>query len=147
MKEFIEQLKLYKEYIIMIVVIVSGCLFVINYFATKEALTTTRKSLSLLIDQRECWLKNRIMTVDMSASIANLERERLEKTRAKIELAFKSPASLSHVDRMYKQEQLEQISKDFQRIDEELKAYRNRSREASEKLSEGTCLKLTEERP
>ena len=86
MKEFIEQLKLYKEYVILIVAIVGGCLFVINYFATKDALANTTKTLNRLIDERECWLNNRITAAEISAGIGHLEREKIQKTSLKLDL-------------------------------------------------------------
>ena len=155
MKEFIEQLKLYKEFIFTIVAIVGGCLLVMNYFATKEALMTTQKTLNdalmttqhtlnNLINERECWLNNRITISEVGAAIANLERERLEKTRLKIDLSSQTQTQLSPTNELYRKEQLDQISKDFQRIDEELKAYRITSKVASESLFHGACTKLRE---
>ena len=144
MKEFIEQLKLYKEFIFTIVAIVGGCLLVMNYFATKEALMTTQHTLNNLINERECWLNNRITISEVGAAIANLERERLEKTRLKIDLSSQTQTQLSPTNELYRKEQLDQISKDFQRIDEELKAYRITSKVASESLFHGACTKLRE---
>ena len=69
MKEFIELLKLYREYVITMALVVSGCLFVITYFAAKEALTTTQKTLSKVIEERQCWMNNRILNVAKLVSV------------------------------------------------------------------------------
>jgi predicted nucleic acid-binding protein len=143
-KEFIEQVKLYKEYVLTIAAIVGGISLLMNYFATNEELMTTKQTLNRLINERECWLSSRITISEVAAAIANLERERLEKTRLKIDLSSQAQTQLSPVNELYKKEQLDQISKDFQRIDEELKAYRVTSKIASDNLFNGTCRILKE---
>jgi hypothetical protein len=145
-KEFIEQLKLYKDFIFTIGAIVGASLLIVNYFATKEALLSTQTALNGLINERECWLNNRITVSEVAAAIANLERERLEKTRLKIDLSFQSQAQPSSANELYKKEQLDQIARDFQRIDEDLKAYRITSKVASENIFSGACAKLREDR-
>jgi predicted nucleic acid-binding protein len=130
-KEFIEQVKLYKEYVLTIAAIVGGISLLMNYFATNEELMTTKQTLNRLINERECWLSSRITISEVAAAIANLERERLEKTRLKIDLSSQAQTQLSPVNELYKKEQLDQISKDFQRI-------------ASDNLFNGTCRILKE---
>ena len=139
-----EQLKLYKEYVLTIVALVTGCLFVLNYFATKEALTTTQNALNRIVDERECWLNHRITISEVSAAIANLEKERLEKIRMKIDLVAKQKGDPKTAEQMYMREQLDQIAKDFLRIDEDLKAFRITAKIAGENLFNRACAKLGE---
>lgn len=146
MREFMEQLKLYKEYVLIIVALVGGCLFVINYFATKEALSNSQNTLNRLLDERECWLSHRITVSEVSAAIATLEKERLEKVRLKIELISKPIANAESSEALYKNEQLDQIAKDFLRIDEDLKGFRATARFANESMSNRACSKIPEVR-
>lgn len=144
MKEFIEQLKLYKEYVLITVGIVAGSLFLVSYFATKEALASSENAMSRLIDERECLLNNRIAITEVSAALANLEKERLEKTRMKIDITYRQQAKMSPVDKLYNKELLEQLAKDFQRIDEEIKANRLTARVVGDNLKNGGCTRLRE---
>jgi hypothetical protein len=89
-------------------------------------------------------LNNRITVSEVSAALANLEKERLEKIKMKLDIAYRQNARISRVDKMYNEELLEQLAKDFQRIDEELKAYRITARVVSENLMSGACTKLAE---
>jgi len=86
LKEFVEQLKVYKEFLAIVVGLVAAALFVVNYFATKDALEDARKKLDALITQRECELSNRITIAESSASISRLEKEKLEKLLERKEL-------------------------------------------------------------
>jgi hypothetical protein len=143
MKEFVEQLKLYKEYVLTVIALVGGCLFVANYFATKEALSSTQNALNRLVEERECWLNNRITISEVRAAVANLEKERLEKQRLKFDLLHRDNRSVSDVERLYAKEQLDQYGRDFKRIDEELDAYRITSKIAADNLTNGMCNKPT----
>lgn len=100
---------------------------------------------SMVINARECLLNNRIIISKVSPASASLERERLEKMKNKIDSSSQSQARLSPVSEMYNKELLDQISKDFHRIDDDLKAYRMKSRTANENLSKGSCMKLNVE--
>lgn len=86
LKEFVEQFKLYKELFAIVAALVGSALFVMTYFATKDALEGTHKKLDALITQRECELSNRITIAEASVVISHLEKEKLEKTLERKEL-------------------------------------------------------------
>lgn len=142
MKEFIEQLKLYREYILIMVALVSGCLFIINYFATKDALTSTQNELNALIAEGNCVLNYRVNQSEVSAAIANLEKERLEKLKLRVDLTRQSQDRLSSTEKLYNEEQLKQITKDFERIEKDLDGYRTTARVITEHMMNQACSKL-----
>ena len=139
MKEFIEQLKLYREYILIIVALVSGCLFIANYFATKDALTKTQSELNSLIAEGNCSLNYRVNQSEVNAAIANLEKERLEKMNLRVELTMRSKGGLSQMEKLYNDEQLLQVTKDFERINQDLTAYHTTSRTITDHLMNRAC--------
>jgi hypothetical protein len=153
MKEFIEQLKPYKEYVLLIIGIVGGCLFVINYFATKEALANTtdalnkalansQATLNRLIEERECWLNNRITVAEVSAGIGHLEREKIQKTSLKLDLLAKVRKDEKTPTQLAINEQLGEIVQDMKRIDEDLKNFRFTQQQLNVTLYDRTCSKL-----
>lgn len=146
MKEFIEHLKLYKEYVITMIALVGGCVFIASYFATKEALTTSKQDMISEINMRECWLNNRITVSEVAAAISALEKELLEKRRLRMDLTLRPEKSLEPAEKLYNKEMMEQIGKDFLRIDEELKAYRITAKVAAGNLMNASCNKILEEK-
>jgi hypothetical protein len=139
MKEFIEQLKQYKEFIVIIVAIVSGIFFVLNYFATKEALDQTERKLDQMQVERNCRLDKRVAVAEASAAIAALEREQIEKMSEKIELEKKSAASKSSVDRQVAEMRLQKITIGITQLERDLDRHRNVRTIATDMLVKNAC--------
>ena len=141
MKEFMARTKPYRDFLLFIVVLASIGLGVLKYFATNEALTLAETSLNTRIEDRHCRLSDRITITQAGVEIAHLERERLEKTRLKIDLTSQTQTGLSPTDNFYRKEQLDQISKDFQRIDDELKGQRSTLKASRDRVDNAACEK------
>jgi hypothetical protein len=138
MKEFIEQLKQYKEFVFIIIAIVSGVFFVANYFATKEALSQTEKKLDKIQIERDCRLDNRVAVAEASATISELEREQIEKMRERIQLQQET-TSKDPVSRQLAEERLQKLVTGINQLEHELDRQRNVKTIANDILIKNAC--------
>lgn len=139
MKEFIEQLKLYKEFILVIIGLVTGSIFIATYFATKDALTQAQKQLNDLIAERECQLGNRITIAEAGITLASLEREQIEKLRDKIDAQEELGKRSSAIEKKYIKEKIERIAADLTRLDVEIRTSREQRKQANDLLVRNAC--------
>jgi hypothetical protein len=139
LKEFVEQLKLYKELLAIVAAGVVGSLFVVSYFATKEALDDAHQRLDALITQRECELSSRITIAESSVVISRLEKEKLENTIHKKELLTtaipKAPAGVQAILR----EQVSALEAKRIEIADEIATHKKVSAEARRALDTREC--------
>ncbi|MDB5838546.1 MAG: hypothetical protein JWQ23_498 [Herminiimonas sp.] len=139
MKEFIEQLKQYKELVAMVASIIFFAFFIANYFATNSALEEAKAQIELLNAERECRLGNRITVAESNSAIAALEREQIEKMREKIEVQSTAARKANSIEETFARERLEKIAADLGRIDGDLKSLRSQSKQANEYLIRNAC--------
>jgi hypothetical protein len=139
MKEFLEQVKQYKEFIFIIVAIVSGVFFVMNYFATKEALNQTERKLDKLQVERDCRLDKRVAVAEASAAIAALERDQIEKMREKIEIEQAASKSKNPLDQQIAEMRLQKITVGINQLERDLDRHRDERSIATDILVKNAC--------
>ena len=139
MKEFIEQLKLYKELVAIVISVVGGAFFVLGYFATKSALDETREQLNLLVAEKECWLSNRVSALEAGTEIARLERDQLEKLQDKTQLSERLGRSSGQAEKLFLQGRLEKLQVDLDTIAGEIAKLRGTIRQADQALIRSEC--------
>lgn len=138
LKELVDTLKLYKELIAIIVAAVTGATFIVNYFATREALDTAQKKLDALITQRECELSNRIAVAEATIGLTRLDKERLEKQFERRELQANLRNAPVHI-RPLLDEQIGKVDARMRELGDEMSVERKAAAEANRVLVKGEC--------
>jgi hypothetical protein len=121
LKEVVEYLKLYKELIVMAIAAVGAIVYVVNYYATKEALDQVRKALDKSIAQHNCDLANQILIANTSARLNWLEKDKIDKIREKTNLETTSIPSAPPAIVPYLQTQLDILKSDIARVESDIK--------------------------
>jgi hypothetical protein len=139
LKEFVEQLKLYKELITIVAAGVAGAFYVAGYFATKDALTDTRKKLDSSIQQSECAMGIRITIAESTVTISGLEKQKLEKILERKELTTdiipKSPERI----KLILQQRVAGIDSDMVLISSEINAAKKEISAAKHMSDKNEC--------
>ena len=139
LKEFVDQIKPYKELAAIVVALVTGALFIANYFATKDALEDARKKLDALITQRECELSNRITIAESSARISTLEKQKLEKSLDRKELVISTiPKAPRHIQLILTQ-RVSELGETMSMLDRDISAERTITAEAKRAYEKHEC--------
>ena len=150
MKEFVEQLKLYKEFIAIMAAVIGGSLFIANYFATKDALEKAkdqlaaevgrnRRELAALVDERGCHLEHRITVADSNAQLVRFERDRIARSHEKITLQGKTGSHIDAAELAYTKERLEQITSELGDIEHEIDGLKTEIKQATKHIDAQTC--------
>ena len=150
MKEFVEQLKLYKEFIAIMAVVIGGSLFIANYFATKDALEKAkdqlaaevgrnRRELAALVDERGCHLEHRITVADSNAQLVRFERDRIARSHEKITLQGKTGSHIDAAELAYTKERLEQIASELGDIEHKINDLNADINQATKHIGAQSC--------
>ena len=137
-KELVEQLKTYKELVAIIAAAIAGLVFVVNYFATREALDAAQKKLDSLITQRECELSNRIAVAEVTLEISRLDKDRLDKSVQRKELKATSRNAPAAV-RALLDDQVSALDVQIKEITDQITSERKVAAEAQRVLSRREC--------
>ena len=150
MKEFVEQLKLYKEFIAIMAAVIGGSLFIANYFATKDALEKAkdqlaaevgrnRRELAALVDERGCHLEHRITVADSNAQLVRFERDRIARSHEKITLQGKPGSHIDAAELAYNKERLEQIASELGDIEHKINDLNADINQATKHIGAQSC--------
>ena len=150
MKEFVEQLKLYKEFIAIMAAVIGGSLFIANYFATKDALKEAkdqlaaevgrnRRELAALVDERGCHLEHRITVADSNAQLVRFERDRIARSHEKITLQGKTGSHIDAAELAYTKERLEQIASELGDIEHKINDLNADINQATKHIGAQSC--------
>jgi hypothetical protein len=138
LKEFVDTVKLHKEYVLFTGGLVIAVSFVMNYFATREALDGAQKKLDALITQRECELSNRIAVAELTLVISRLDRERLETASQRKELVATHREAPPRVKPVL-QEQITALESKIKELGEEIAVEKKAAAQARDVLKGREC--------
>ena len=144
MNEFLAVVKQYKEFIMLVVALVTATLLVLGYFATKSELTAVRSQIQSLIDAQSCQLGIRILSAESISGISRSENVRLELIRAKSRLEDQLKRGLPSTEASFVKEQIASQQKQIEDTDEELKRLRilrDHARDAQLQFQCGSTIK------
>ena len=150
MKEFVDQLKLYKEFIAIMAAVIGGSLFIANYFATKDALEKAKdqlaaevgrnkRELAALVDERGCHLGHRITVADSNAQLVRFERDRIARSHEKITLQGKTGSHIDAAELAYNKERLEQIASELGDIEHKINDLNADINQATKHIGAQSC--------
>jgi len=121
LKEIVEYLKLYKELILMAIAAVGAVVYVVNYYATKDALDKVKMAIDKTIAQHNCDLANQILIANTSSRLNWLEKDRIDKIREKSTLETVSIPKAPALIVPYLRTQLDILKSDIAKIESDIK--------------------------
>ena len=139
LKEIVDYLKLYKELIVMAIAAVGAVVYVVNYYATKEALDQVKKSLDKTIAQHNCDLANQILIANTSARLNWLEKDKIDKIREKTNLETVSIPKAPPLIAPYLRTQLDILKSDLARIESDIKLEVHKRETAQDIINNRRC--------